>query len=31
MLHGDFPSLISYEKLGKSMQLAIATPDHYLP
>lgn len=28
---GDHPSLINYEKLGKSARLAIPTPDHYYP
>lgn len=27
----DHTSLIAYEKLGKSVQLAIPTPDHYFP
>jgi 4,5-DOPA dioxygenase extradiol len=28
---GDFNSLIDYQKLGKALQLAVPTPDHYLP
>lgn len=28
---GDFQSLIHYEKLGKPLQKAVPTPDHYLP
>ena len=28
---GDFDTLIHYEKLGKPMQKAAPTPDHYLP
>jgi 4,5-DOPA dioxygenase extradiol len=28
---GDFNSLINYERLGKEAQLAIPTPEHYLP
>jgi 4,5-DOPA dioxygenase extradiol len=31
LLNEDFQSLIHFEKLGKSIQLAIPTPDHYLP
>lgn len=31
ILDGDFKSLLDYEKLGKSVQLAIPTPDHYYP
>ena len=31
LLKGDDQSLIHYEKLGKAVQLAIPTPDHYLP
>jgi 4,5-DOPA dioxygenase extradiol len=31
MLSGEVSGLISYEKLGKTMQLAVPTPDHYLP
>lgn len=31
LLHGDFQSLIDYEKQSKAIQLAIPTPDHYLP
>ncbi len=27
----DFKSLIEYSKLGKSLQLAVPTPEHYLP
>jgi 4,5-DOPA dioxygenase extradiol len=28
---GDFESLVHYEKLGKPLQKAAPTPDHYLP
>jgi 4,5-DOPA dioxygenase extradiol len=28
---GDFETLIHYEKLGKPLQKAVPTPDHYLP
>lgn len=31
LLKGDFDQLIHYEKLGKALQLAVPTPDHYLP
>lgn len=31
LLEGDFKTLIQYEKIGKAMQLAVPTPDHYLP
>ena len=31
LLKKDYQSLINYEKLGKSVQLAIPTPDHYYP
>lgn len=32
LLHkGDFNALVSYQKLGKSVQLAVPSPDHYLP
>lgn len=31
MLDGNFNPLIEYEKQGKAFQLAIPTPDHYLP
>ena len=31
ILNGDHQSLIHYESLGKAMQLAVPTPDHYLP
>jgi 4,5-DOPA dioxygenase extradiol len=31
LLNGDFQPLINFEKLGKAFQLAIPTPDHYLP
>lgn len=31
LLDGNFKSLTEYEKLGKAAQLAIPTPDHYLP
>lgn len=27
----DFKSLITYDKLGKPLQLAVPTPEHYLP
>jgi len=28
---GDFKSLINYSNLGREVQLAVPTPDHYLP
>lgn len=31
LLDGDYNPLISYEKQSKAFQLAIPTPDHYLP
>ena len=31
LLDGNFQALIDFEKQGKSLQLAIPTPDHYLP
>lgn len=31
LLDGNFQALIDYEKQGKALQLAIPTPDHYLP
>ena len=31
LLDGDFKPLINFEKLGKAFQLAIPTPEHYLP
>jgi len=31
LLDGNFQSLIDFEKQGKALQLAIPTPDHYLP
>lgn len=31
LLEGDFQSLINYEKLSRAIQLAIPSPDHYLP
>merc|ERR1711991_608964 len=31
ILEGDHKSLINFNSLGKSMQLAIPTPEHYLP
>jgi 4,5-DOPA dioxygenase extradiol len=31
ILHGDFKALTEYEKMGKAMQLAVPTPDHYYP
>ncbi|REE80775.1 4,5-DOPA dioxygenase extradiol [Lutibacter oceani] len=31
ILKGDYQSLINYDRLGKALQLAIPTPDHYLP
>lgn len=31
LLNGDYQPLIEYTKLSKAIQLAIPTPDHYLP
>ncbi len=31
LLNGDFQSLINYQKESSAIQLAIPTPDHYLP
>jgi 4,5-DOPA dioxygenase extradiol len=31
LLDGNFQPLIDYEKQSKAFQLAIPTPDHYLP
>lgn len=31
ILEGDFESLANYQKLGSDIQLAIPTPEHYLP
>jgi 4,5-DOPA dioxygenase extradiol len=31
LLNGDFNALVEYQKLPKSVQLAVPTPDHYLP
>lgn len=31
MLDGDFRSLIEYKKQGRAFELAIPTPEHYLP
>jgi 4,5-DOPA dioxygenase extradiol len=31
LLNGDFQPLINFEKLGRAFQLAIPTPEHYLP
>lgn len=31
ILEGDFKSLIAYKKQSKALQLAIPTPDHFLP
>lgn len=31
LMNGDFSSLTEYEKLGKAVQLAVPSPDHYLP
>ena len=31
IISGDFNALVDYNKLGKALQLAVPTPDHYLP
>jgi len=31
LLDGDFKTLVEYQKLPKSVQLAVPTPDHYFP
>jgi 4,5-DOPA dioxygenase extradiol len=31
IIDGDFANLINYQKQGKAFDLAIPTPDHYLP
>ncbi|WP_026713570.1 4,5-DOPA-extradiol-dioxygenase [Flavobacterium daejeonense] len=31
LLDGNFQALIDYEKQGSALQLAVPTPDHYLP
>lgn len=31
LLNGDFQPLINFEKMNKAMQLAVPTPEHYLP
>ena len=31
IIDGDFANLINYQKQGKAFELAIPTPDHYLP
>ncbi len=31
LLEGNFQSIIDYEKQSKAIQLAVPTPDHYLP
>ena len=31
ILSGNFSGLLDYQKLGRSMQLAVPTPDHFLP
>jgi len=31
LLDGNFQALIDYQKGSKSLQLAIPTPDHYIP
>lgn len=31
LLDGDYQPLMNYQKMGKSLQLAIPTPEHYLP
>ena len=31
LVNNDFKSIVDYDKLGKSVQLAVPTPDHFLP
>jgi 4,5-DOPA dioxygenase extradiol len=31
LMDGDFKSLINYDKISKAIDLAVPTPDHYLP
>lgn len=31
LLKGDLKSIVEYEKLGKALQMAAPTPDHFLP
>jgi 4,5-DOPA dioxygenase extradiol len=31
LINGDYTPLINYEKYGKAIQLAVPSPDHYLP
>jgi len=31
LLHGDYQPLLDYDRQGKAFDLAIPTPDHYLP
>ncbi|MFV0268872.1 MAG: hypothetical protein ACK5HT_17225, partial [Draconibacterium sp.] len=31
MMEGDHQALVDYQKQGKAFQLAIPTPDHFLP
>jgi 4,5-DOPA dioxygenase extradiol len=31
IIEGDFQPLLNYNKLGKAFQLAVPTPDHFLP
>ena len=31
LLDGNFQALVDYEKQGRALQIAIPTPDHYLP
>jgi 4,5-DOPA dioxygenase extradiol len=31
LLHGDYQPLLDYYRQGKAFDLAIPTPDHYLP
>jgi 4,5-DOPA dioxygenase extradiol len=31
IIDGDFKDLINYNQLGKEVQMAVPTPDHYLP
>jgi 4,5-DOPA dioxygenase extradiol len=31
ILDGNFSDLISYNQLGREVQLAVPSPDHYLP